>query len=469
MRYRIYFQRLSTVFLFLACFEIAAGCNGESTDGNVPPAGGPLRQKADAFDTWHKLWHQPDYGGTVEVRFTDGTRTQAESLGGWGDSTMWTGNYLASQAFRYHVTGDPAARANAVRIAGTLAGHLYVTETRGYIARYWGPQTSIIYKGDDWCDAEERCFHIESGPFAGDFWWGSTSRDQYIGWFFGMLMAYDLVDDAAVRAQIRAAVLEVLHTLIDNNWIIMAQDGKPTGTAPVVLATTQLAFSTIGYRITGDSRIEGEMNRLLENGNRRSLEIAEINFMNRYTQYYGNNLGHTNWYNILRLGKSYFDEDDYSFLLNLFNSTQHSFTRLSHNAWFNSVYMSQGGWVPQDVADPYHGQLLQDLTDFRDAPNDRYYLPARDPATYTLDPDSVFFHDLFELFPFLKELLGNVNVQAEEAFPVPLQCTTDFLWQRNPFKIDACGEDDPRHVNPGVDYLIAYWVARYHGFLGNEL
>ena len=47
------------------------------------------------------------------------------------------------------------------------------------------------------------------------------------------------------------------------------------------------------------------------------LLIAGINFMNRYTQYFGNCLAHEYWYNLLRLGKVYFSDDDYQLYLDL--------------------------------------------------------------------------------------------------------------------------------------------------------
>jgi len=454
----------------------AAGCqDGAAVPGSpgaVEPPGydetaapGPLRLKAEAYDAWHEAWHQPDRGGTVTVRFTDATRSRVESLHDWGDSTIWTGTYLASQAFRYRVTRSPQARENALRMVDTLSGHLHVTGTPGYIARYRGSQDGPAYPGDAGCDQQERCFRVEEGPYAGDFWWGSTSRDQYIGWFLGMALAHDLVDDEAMRETVRRDMLEVVHTLLDHRWVIMAQDGRPSGTAPQVLASTQLAFTVMAYHVTGDERIGAELDRLLEDGHRAAYQVSDINFMNRYAQYYGNNLGHTSWYNTLRLGRELFDADDLAWMREHFNSAQHSFTRLSHNAWFNAVYMSQGGWAPAPGADPYREQLLEDLRDFPDAPNARYRLPARDPASYTVDPDSRRLHDLFEAVPLLAELMGHVDVQALEAFPVPLQCSTDFLWQRSPFQIDACGSDDPATVNPGVDYLVAYWAGAYHRLL----
>ena len=115
-------------------------------------------------------------------------------------------------------------------------------------------------------------------------------------------------------------------------------------------------------------------------------------------------------------------------------------------------------------------QLVQDLTDFSSAPNTRYALPARDPSTYELDPLSVTLVDLAEQYPFLEDLLGvTFQLQALEAFPVPQQCSDHYLWERSPFRIEACGFDDPREAGPGADYLIAYWNSAYHGILPKNL
>ncbi|MCL4234617.1 MAG: hypothetical protein KJ042_08870, partial [Deltaproteobacteria bacterium] len=66
------------------------------------------------------------------------------------------------------------------------------------------------------------------------------------------------------------------------------------------------------------------------------------------------------------------------------------------------------------------------------------------------------------------ELMGEANVQADEAFPVDQQCSSGFMFQRNPFSVDACGSDDPQIVNSGHDYLAAYWTAAYLGRLAKD-
>ncbi len=431
---------------------------------------GYLRTKAEEFDIWHLENHQPYHGGTVDIHFQDDGSFR---IGGYGDSTIWTGTYLASQAMRYYVTGDDQARKNVLRMVNTLSHHLHVTGQPGFIARYRAPQYIPAYQGDDWCNDMARCFKISEGKYAGDWWWGETSRDQYIGWMLGMSMAYDLVQDeddpelVRMREQIQDDVLEVLVMLMASNWNIIAQDNKPSKTAPDLIPTYKLAFATIGYHITGNQEIKAALKEMLKDINRVQYQFANINFLNRYSQYYGNNLGHSCWYNILRLGRVYYSKADYEWMVQEFNRGQHNFTRLSHNAWFNGIYMSQGGW--QVAEDEYYGQLLGALTDFPDAPNTEYYLPPRDPDTYELDPFSLQLTELYTVLPFMEEIMGSVQPQALEAFEVPLQCSSGFLWQRNPFRIDACGSDKPNSINPGVDYLVAYWLASYHKLIDKSM
>jgi hypothetical protein len=256
---------------------------------------------------------------------------------------------------------------------------------------------------------------------------------------------------------------------MDNNWNITAQDNKPSKTAPQVQSSMRLNFVTIGYHMTGDERMKKELKNMLLNVNRASIFVSDINFLNQYLEYYGNNLAHTNWYNLLRLGKVYYSEDDYNWLVKEFNKSVHNFTRLSHNAWFNGIIMSQGGWgKTMSPTDSYYSQLILDLTEFRDAPNIEYALPARDPSTYEIDPKSVTYHNLFEALN-IESFWKTIDIQAASAFPVRLQCPSDFLWQRNPFRIDACGSNNPAHVNPGVDYIVAYWLASYHRFISKDM
>lgn len=245
--------------------------------------------------------------------------------------------------------------------------------------------------------------------------------------------------------------------------------GEPTDAGPNVIPPFRFTWLTIGYHVTGRERFKVELQKWLRNNNRTLLKLSSIGFMNRYAQYYGNCLAHEYYYNLLRLGKAYYSEDDYLFVKHLFDSQGHTFTRLSHNPFFNGIFMSQGDYQSPADDDPHQDQLVEDLTAFMDAPHYKYYLPERDPLTYDIDPLSVFLHDLIEDFPFIGDIIGNVDYQANEAFPVDLQCHAGFSFQQNPFKFEACGADDPSTVTSGVDFLISYWMAAYHKFVAKDM
>ena len=429
---------------------------------------GPLRQKAMDYDAWHLAWHQPDHGGCVHVHFEDVGYTTPVLYEGFGDSTIWTGVYLGSESLRYHVTGEQQAKENAMAKVRTLDGHLHVTGTNGFISRFRGSQDIIdLYGGDEWCDNYNRCHRVNDGEYAGDFWIGETSRDQYTGWFYGMALAYDLIDDEETRQIIRDDVTEVLDQLLADHWWIIDEAGEPTDAAPQVLPPMQLAWITIGYHVTGLERFRVELQKHLRDSYRPIIQIETIATFNRYAEYYGNNLSHTNWYNVLRLGKAYFSPADYAFMLKVFENEVHTFTRLSHNPWFNAIFMGQGDYTPSR-ADEYQAQLEEDLATFREPPLVEFYLPARDPSTYTLDPISVFLHDLEVQYPFLEDLIGEINYQAQDPFTVDLQCTAGFMFQWNPFAVEECGADNLLHVNSGHDYLAAYWMASYGNFLSKS-
>jgi len=45
------------------------------------------------------------------------------------------------------------------------------------------------------------------------------------------------------------------------------------------------------------------------------------------------------------------------------------------------------------------------------------------------------------------------------------RCPNKFLWWRNPYNLDGCTAN-PRKIYPPTDYLLAYWMGRYYGFIG---
>jgi hypothetical protein len=56
-------------------------------------------------------------------------------------------------------------------------------------------------------------------------WIGHTSRDQFLGAFFGMSIAYEQIDDAPMRATIADLVSRLVTRLLDKNWEVVMPNG----------------------------------------------------------------------------------------------------------------------------------------------------------------------------------------------------------------------------------------------------
>jgi hypothetical protein len=54
----------------------------------------------------------------------------------------------------------------------------------------------------------------------------------------------------------------------------------------------------------------------------------------------------------------------------------------------------------------------------------------------------------------------------DKAVDVGERVVSDFIWQRNPWGLYNIGS--PALTFPGVDYLLAYWMGRYYGFITDD-
>ncbi len=107
-----------------------------------------------------------------------------------GDSAIWTGHYLAAEAFRYKVTGSPEALANVKRALAGIGSLADVTGTN-LLARCLVPIDSPYAQAITQEEQHHGIFTSTTGS-QGWYWVGNTSRDQYSGVFFGLGVAYDM-------------------------------------------------------------------------------------------------------------------------------------------------------------------------------------------------------------------------------------------------------------------------------------
>ncbi len=146
----------------------------------------PLLSDALSIDAAIQSRHLP-FGGILDPIFATPDSQAITGYTRCGDSALWTGHYLAAEAYRYKVSGDPSALADAQGALAYLKTLVDVTGT-DVLARCIVPINSNYAAG---ITREESANGIhESGD---NYWIGNTSRDEYFGVFFGLSVAYELL------------------------------------------------------------------------------------------------------------------------------------------------------------------------------------------------------------------------------------------------------------------------------------
>lgn len=341
-----------------------------------------------------------------------------------GDSALWTGHYLAAEAFRYNVTRSPEALELVVRALNGIRSLVDVTGT-DLLARCLVPIASPHAAG---MMREEAHHGIYTGSIGqlGYFWVGNTSRDQYSGAFFGLAAAYDLVEDAAVRASVRELTGRLLGFLMRNNWVVAMPDGR-ISTVFWGRSDQQLSFLQVGRRADPERFERTYKSHALAYAWSVMLPIS-LEVLDDHTSYFKFNLDAINLFNLIRLEDNSLFGRWYTSAYNILRRT----TDDHGNAYFNMIDRALKG--PDEARDAQTRILLDEWL----------HRPLRDP-----------FVDLRGVLPACGE------DRACAPIPVLQRVRTDFLWQRSPFLLYGGGEGNIE--TSGIDYILPYWMGRYYG------
>ena len=343
-----------------------------------------------------------------------------------GDSAIWTGHYLAAEAYRWNVTRSTEARASIMEALNGIRKLVDVTG-EDELARCAFPVDS------PWAQdmMNEESYHgIHTGAVDGQawFWVGNTSRDQYLGVFFGLTAAWQLVEDQEVHDWVSMLATRMLDRLIADAWSPRDASGTPSTTF-LHRPDQQLAMLKLGRRCN-PNRFETHYKSLANAAATTVIVPVAVEVRDQRGSYYKFNLDHIAFYNLLTSGDNWWVRINYKGAFRLLRShTWHH-----GNAFFDMIETAIEG---RDETRDKRVRIMLD---------EMLWRPARDPWT-----------DLRDRYAACDEY-GN---QGCEVIPVPLRVPTDFLWQRSPFLLWGGLYDTVEGA--GIDYILPYWMARYHG------
>lgn len=388
----------------------------------IPASAGAAQRDALAIDAALQARHMP-YGTILDPVFDSPVSDRIVGYTRAGDSAIWTGHYLAAECFRYRVTRETQAL-DAIRRA--LEGIRRLVDVTGsdVLARALVPADSPYAAAIAKEEAHNRVYRgeIDGTPY---LWIGRTSRDQYLGVFFGLVTAYDFVDDAAVHATSRALIRRLTGKLIADKWVIRMPDGS-RGSILLGRPDHQLTILQVAQHVDPERFLKAYQE------DARFAPLAALTIMldtlDSYRSYFKFNLDEIDLYMLTGLDHSPWRQ-------RLYRMAYATLRRAmgSTNAFFMVIDRAVEG--PDSARDRRAGSMLREWLG----------RPRRD-----------FTVDLRGLYPEC----GSIR-RSCEAVPVWMRVPTDFLWQRSPYQL--YGGAMGRVESAGIDYLLPYWMGRAYG------
>ena len=393
------------------------------------------------------IFDQPDVGGKVI-----GYRH-------FGDSALWTGGYLVSEAYRYDLTGDPRALSGA-RVATEglgLLSRVVGAPYEGLLSRAALPVSSPYHGSLAVKHAPIYFTGVVNGVTYGAA--GQTSRDSYCGTFAGLGQAYHRVPQ--LRGEVTDVVDRLVGYLDDHGWMVYQaaqQPNNPTGQGMSVSFVTApqavLAIATVAKRVNPArwSALHASY-----------ADLADILWFSvwassqevHHIEYFGFNLGHIELMSLLEFETDPARYRSYLQVLRVLHETvgEHQ------NAWFDAVRAlgfpgERAALGPRVRAElelwtqrPRRGFTVQNSLDPSIATT-TYTLPVANVTGTLVAPSSA---------------PAQPTTVAVYPVPIPKRPSRAFLWSGRPFKLD--GAVDPYEQHPGIDLLLPYWLTRSHNIL----
>jgi len=423
---------------------------------------------------------------------------------------LWSGLYLASQAFRYAVTESPEALANIELLLEGEVTRMAITGVPGLFTRQYIPpdvegiacpaddseyvvdvekdDNQWVRVGEDGCvrvvDQETLEWtgttHCGLDEYVGWCWLDNVSQDEYAGHMLALGALMDLVDDPEVQATVRDLLEQVGVHLMENQLTFVDWDGRITehgwlfpmslaGT-PGFLATECLSWIRMAVEASGreDLRDFYETCLLQKVGEIECLDwtlqtaTPFTEFFSLYALYNGPEGCQTNFNNVSMAlsafhGLLMFEHDpdlrpviQEAFRREFMEADSPKAAENLGNAWYNFAWAAMKALGPTGDGPAYQA--------VEDAVCTLKQFPASQ-AVPDLDNTALYPH-------YCDSRLGASMAE----FPIPMahHCPSTFSFWKNPYVRHGCTAK-PWEINQPGDYLLAYWMGRYYGFISEDL
>ncbi len=395
-----------------------------------------LEQKADVFEARVRARHDR-HGLVADSDLDRPGDLSSNRLASNDNDGLWTAMYAVGKLYEYNVRPQPAALAAARKALEAVLFLEQVTGVPGFPARSYLRPGERQPRDGEWHRSAD-------GQLT---WKGDTSSDEIVGHFYLYGLAWDLLpaSETALRHRVSATARRMMDYIIRHGYTLVDVDGQPTrwgwwnweyfrgenkADGPLN-ALEALSFLKTTHHITGDEKYAREYRRVaLDEGylahTAKYLELREeINYSDE-------ELAMLPFYLIFRYEKD-------AAMLKVYRQALDQWwenCQRERNPLWDFIYQTANPTAKVDLAASVF--TLQRV--------------PLDLVKWTLDLSR---RGDLELDRFRQPQLRNWIPPDERAV---------MKWNGNPFRLDGghngTGEDD------GGFYILAYWLGRYHRFIG---
>ncbi len=393
---------------------------------------------------------------------------------------LWTSYHVVAASLAYAVTGDDRWKKSAAEGMHAMVMLQNASGTPGLVARSVLPPDEGAKKVEEAKNERDpnKRYQWRPTPDGKLYWKSDTSSDEIDGHFFALFAYYEHIarHDPAESALIQKQARDIMGYIVDNGYYLIDWDGEPTTWgkwAPEVLnddprrygenglgALEILSFLKTTYHITGEERFKKEFDKLIcEHGYLGNVLLEKKLFPDE-NNHSDDQLATVAYYPWLQM------EGDPKVRLALALAARRHYwvVEKDYSSFFDFTF---GTIVPKYIDFAGSVQALCDVpTDRRmwgminSHRADVIINPRRNRhneliLTHVLPPDERNWTK-WNIDPYVPDGGGNI-IQRVAGTPLSPHNVRGFGGSR---------EGDGRNEDDGASWLLAYWMGRYHGFIG---
>jgi hypothetical protein len=363
------------------------------------------------------------------------------------DNAYMTGIYLGALSLKYSITHDPATKQEASDALKAVNLLCNVSGIKGLLARAAVKWPAQLTDDGEWYASPDNEY----------IWRANVSSDQMDGIFFGLALAFDFVATDAEKEVIRQNVRDLVDYLIANGNTIIDADGEPTTWGHYeyeyvtefenMNALLFLQHLKIAAHVTGDPYYINLYQEWAVNQGYADIAITarvmgdplnDVNHSDDVLQFLA-------YYPLLRL------ETDPALRAKYVQSLQRSWDGADGfpgtSAKQNPIYAVLAHAFLNDTAG--NVDAINTLTWF--------------PYDYKWTPETIAGYEAFFGVSLPSPVLSPEPAEGA-VVPIDRRGNDWSALVQNPYRAGNRDPNPPQEFN-GHDYLISYWLLRFHGIL----